>query len=714
MRRYARSLSHALSVVALLSLAGSGARAQEAADPDDTMAEAEAASVVDADAEAARRRALLRRGSTYLGPAGGIHVVSAGSGAPRSFRLGIYTDFFFKNDYLYRDDDTRYVGGALSLSITPVEHLELSAAVTARNVRSFDRPAGTAGSDSYTSVGDPYLNLKTYGDVAKGVTVGGDVMLNFLTAPADARLDYAGTSVGLRGNLSFDLREMPAKIPLELRLNVGYMFDQSRKIVEDAEQERLDALRASGQTTDTTGRDEYRHLAPRNERMAYGVNRVDNASIALGLEAPLPVGKHASIHPLLEWDMRIPVNRQGYDCPNVTLADGSGVPGDDDCLKSAGAGAFPQRLTAGARVFPSASGFNLLAAVEVGLGPKPFVRELAPAAPYRVFFAAAYTVDLKPKSVVKHVEKRVEVPVAPKEGRLRGRVVERGPGTPIEGVQVIINGTDLSPMVTGADGAFVGSTFPPGPITLALTAEGYEPGVCETAVSPEGADAVAECSLVALPRVGSIAARVVGPDGAPVAGAQVQLTGPLTRTATTSEDGSFREVDLPPGEYQARVDQPGFLLSSSPVVVEVRKETSTQITLTPKPKKPLVVVQKTRLVLRGTVLFNTGTAELDARSTPLLTEIADVLLRMPEIVKVEVQGHTDNVGKPDYNLTLSQQRAESVKDWLVRAGVGADRMEAKGYGQTKPIAPNVSPAGKAKNRRVAFIITERATTLPPQ
>jgi outer membrane protein OmpA-like peptidoglycan-associated protein len=167
-------------------------------------------------------------------------------------------------------------------------------------------------------------------------------------------------------------------------------------------------------------------------------------------------------------------------------------------------------------------------------------------------------------------------------------------------------------------------------------------------------------------------------------------------------------VDLAPGDYQARIDHPEYLISISHFHVDAAKESAHQITVIAKPKKSLVKMQKTQLKLLDMVYFNTGTAELEARSEPLLTEVADALLRTPEVLRVEVQGHTDNVGEAAYNLDLSQRRAETVRDFLIRNGVEASRLEAKGYGLTKPVAPNKGEKGRAKNRRVAFIILERA------
>ena len=95
-------------------------------------------------------------------------------------------------------------------------------------------------------------------------------------------------------------------------------------------------------------------------------------------------------------------------------------------------------------------------------------------------------------------------------------------------------------------------------------------------------------------------------------------------------------------------------------------------------------------------------------SEPLLTEIADVLMRNPELLEVEVRGHTDDVGSADANRELSERRADAVKSWLVKAGVERERLLAKGFGMDQPLVPNVTPQNRAKNRRVEFVIVRRA------
>ncbi len=103
------------------------------------------------------------------------------------------------------------------------------------------------------------------------------------------------------------------------------------------------------------------------------------------------------------------------------------------------------------------------------------------------------------------------------------------------------------------------------------------------------------------------------------------------------------------------------------------------------------------------ILFDIGKSEVKPESTPTLKQIAATLKEHPEL-KVEIQGHTDNVGKADANLKLSQARAEAVKASLTSEyGASADQLTAKGYGDTKPSADNKSPEGRANNRRVELV-----------
>jgi outer membrane protein OmpA-like peptidoglycan-associated protein len=96
-----------------------------------------------------------------------------------------------------------------------------------------------------------------------------------------------------------------------------------------------------------------------------------------------------------------------------------------------------------------------------------------------------------------------------------------------------------------------------------------------------------------------------------------------------------------------------------------------------------------------TVLFRTGTAELLPTSEPALRELLQLLQTRPTL-KLRIAGHTDRIGEAAKNLTLSEQRAAAVKDYLVNAGIAATRLEAVGYGHTRLLHPTPD----VRNRRV--------------
>ena len=122
------------------------------------------------------------------------------------------------------------------------------------------------------------------------------------------------------------------------------------------------------------------------------------------------------------------------------------------------------------------------------------------------------------------------------------------------------------------------------------------------------------------------------------------------------------------------------------------------------PDKARVTVRNGKMVIFGKIQFASGSDNILPKSEQLVDEMARALKDHPEIKKVEIQGHTDSTGDDFFNLKLGQERAESVKRALVKRGVAPTRLSAKGYGEANPIAPNETPAGRAKNRRVEFVI----------
>ncbi len=125
--------------------------------------------------------------------------------------------------------------------------------------------------------------------------------------------------------------------------------------------------------------------------------------------------------------------------------------------------------------------------------------------------------------------------------------------------------------------------------------------------------------------------------------------------------------------------------------------------ITPPPPAR-VTVGKEKLELNEKVYFDTGKASIQTVSYSLLDEVAAALKSHDDLKHVEVEGHTDNTGKAKFNKTLSQERANAVRAYLVNKGVDESRLSAKGFGSEKPVDSNKTAKGREANRRVEFRI----------
>ena len=104
------------------------------------------------------------------------------------------------------------------------------------------------------------------------------------------------------------------------------------------------------------------------------------------------------------------------------------------------------------------------------------------------------------------------------------------------------------------------------------------------------------------------------------------------------------------------------------------------------------------------IRFASNSADLTESSVGILDQVVDALNRIPDVT-VEISGHTDSAGSYDYNLTLSGQRADTVRDYLISKDIDGARLESTGFGPSRPIASNETRAGRALNRRIEFTIS---------
>ncbi len=159
--------------------------------------------------------------------------------------------------------------------------------------------------------------------------------------------------------------------------------------------------------------------------------------------------------------------------------------------------------------------------------------------------------------------------------------------------------------------------------------------------------------------------------------------------------GDFMDT-LPAGNFTVKVEADGYITQTFPCEIKNKGIFVKVIKIYQK------LVENKKITLRG-INFETAKATILPASYPMLDEAVQLLKVNPD-VKVEIAGHTDSVGRASSNFRLSDARANAVRNYLVEHGIEPSRLIAKGYGETKPIATNATKEGRAKNRRIEFII----------
>ena len=272
-------------------------------------------------------------------------------------------------------------------------------------------------------------------------------------------------------------------------------------------------------------------------------------------------------------------------------------------------------------------------------------------------------------------------------------------GTRLGGATVELDGVTL---VTEADGTLkLTDRMPDQALSGSVSAPGYARGPISVDHLNEGSNSQT-LTLAWLPGTVRLLARDNA--GKPIAATVAVMGKSELPSLALSETGRLQTV-LPPGDWQLLASAPGFGTEGRQISLSAEMTTLTRVEFTLKP--PMVDVQKKEVVISEAVLFDFNTADLRADAEPILRQVAGVLLEHPELKRVEIAGHTDDVGEAAYNLDLSQRRVETVRTWLINNGVAADRLVAKGYGETAPIRSNGTETGKAANRRVQFMILEQ-------
>jgi len=175
----------------------------------------------------------------------------------------------------------------------------------------------------------------------------------------------------------------------------------------------------------------------------------------------------------------------------------------------------------------------------------------------------------------------------------------------------------------------------------------------------------------------------------------------------TGDDGSFL-VCLPVGnDYTFSVQQEGYLFFSEFFALgEVREASNPytpQIPLMPIPKETSLVPATSVPVILRNIFFATGSADLQPASLPELQRLLQLLRDNPHL-RIQINGHTDDIGTEMDNLQLSTLRAQAVLRFLTQKGIPPERLKSAGFGESKPLFPNDSPANRSRNRRTEFVV----------
>jgi outer membrane protein OmpA-like peptidoglycan-associated protein len=219
-----------------------------------------------------------------------------------------------------------------------------------------------------------------------------------------------------------------------------------------------------------------------------------------------------------------------------------------------------------------------------------------------------------------------------------------------------------------------------------------------------------DCPLEAGPRTGSVSGRILDADKmTPVEGASLKVAdmGGKEIAVAVGAGGTFKGDALPAGPVTLKAEAPDYVLRQQTVDIKPQQDVQVDLTMRKRASSGDVEVAANEIKIKKQIHFETNSAKINPDSTALVEEIADVINRTTRIKRVEIQGHTDNTGGKDHNKTLSQQRANTVREALIALGVDGGRVVAVGYGQEKPLSPNATPQGRERNRRVQFMIVDQ-------
>lgn len=247
-----------------------------------------------------------------------------------------------------------------------------------------------------------------------------------------------------------------------------------------------------------------------------------------------------------------------------------------------------------------------------------------------------------------------------------------------------------------AGGAFRVNDVPTAVYTVTASLDGYFTG-SQTVTVEDGKVANVMFNLTPKGMASTLTGKVSDKQTGAALAATISFPDAGIAAVATNPATGVYSAELPVGTYAVKVTSPGYVDQSAALVMERGKPTVKNFEL---------VKEGMTITLRG-VYFDYDKATVKPESRPALEDAAKILKDNPTI-RVEIQGHTDSDGSASYNQGLSERRAQAVVNYLIQNyGIDRNRLMARGYGQSNPIATNATAEGKALNRRVEFVILNK-------
>jgi outer membrane protein OmpA-like peptidoglycan-associated protein len=629
---------------------------------------------------------------TLGGAVGLFRTLSGEVGRPRTFRVGLHLGGFAQSAFLVApsgtsagDRNSRFAGD-LTLGYTPWKYLEVYLAVISSSNQNNRTDAGRSDPQLILSLGDLALGLKGRYPIKPFWDLALHAGVRFASSAGGFGFDGGSTRFAIDLASTWDLRNtrLSRRVPLRFHLNFGYLLDRS-----------VNSLLPAGQCAASTGNDPC--IRSRVvESFAYGVG-TDRLRLALAADAPVMI-RSVGLQPMLEYHVDIAV---GSGDATVLRALAASVP--NDRLKNP----VSQWLTLGLRLRPVA-GLVIDAGIDVGV-QSPGFGYGSPLPAWNLFGGASYAYDFGAapgKTKVVEKTRTREIARGPVVGKIRGVVRDAATRKIVAGAVIHYVSRRETPQMSAEDGSFVSYGFQPGPVRIEVSREDYDTSKIEPTAFPNGETAVEVLLTPRPPAEGQVRVHVADPAGAPVA-AVVRLKSSTGHPVDADPDGAGSFViKRPAGEYALEAVAPGFLARQRQVTVQAGQVQSIELALAKKPAASRVALGTGEITVKGVIHFGTSGSDIRPDGEQLLDEVVDLLIRNPQLKRVRVEGHTDNRGEGPKNLELSRARARAVMSYLSRQGVDPLRLESEGYGAGQPLVPNITPANRARNRRVAFKIVD--------